>query len=207
MSERPPLPWRPVVFATVVAAAVALALHVVSVVTGERTPVEGNVDFNAPRLCLRPRRSACPLRPLRHYASPSLRSSLPRPVCGRTNRWSISSARDAVAKPSSSPAAPIRRSARCCACDNAMPPLSPPMSTCVGRATTACSPWPPQSSMVPRPIIRSSSHHAAPARPACSTWMVNGWPPPTSSRPAAESGRRSGCASRATIRPPSSPRC
>ena len=30
MRERPPLPWRPVVFATVVAAAVALALHVVS---------------------------------------------------------------------------------------------------------------------------------------------------------------------------------
>lgn len=48
MSDRPSLPWRPVVFTAVVAAAIALVLHVISVATGDRTPVEGNIDFTTP---------------------------------------------------------------------------------------------------------------------------------------------------------------
>jgi phosphonate transport system substrate-binding protein len=48
MSDSPPVPWRPVMIAAVVAAAIALVLHVVSVATGDRTPVEGVIDFATP---------------------------------------------------------------------------------------------------------------------------------------------------------------
>lgn len=41
MSDTQSIPWRPVAIAVVVAAAIALVLHVVSVATGDRTPVEG----------------------------------------------------------------------------------------------------------------------------------------------------------------------
>ena len=62
MSDPPPIPWRPVVIAVVVAAAVALVLHVVSVAVGDRTPVEGTIDFADPQTpASPPASSAAPL--------------------------------------------------------------------------------------------------------------------------------------------------